>query len=211
MELQTHMTVGGNPPIDREELAAEIGRAIVEPAQGGSLTGAPLLGLVVAAESYNRYTVALAQAQPPGQAPTTIAGEQIVATNLAEPLDRTGQLAAGTAVLVWPSQGLHLFCLPVPAEPSGNTSSGPVSYWARITNGEGPHYTVQRQIANGAGGFADAGGVVVVTAANVWELAVDPAATADVPAGAIVRVWEEADTAGQTQRFFFYAIHSVYR
>ena len=199
MESETQMTAGGNRPIDRDELAAELGRAIVEPAQGGSLSGAPVLGLIVA----------LAQAEAAGQPPTAITGEQILATNLAEPVDHSGQLPAGTAVLVWPSQGLHLFCLP--PQPSDSTSSGPISYWARIAAGGGPQYTVRRQVASGAGAFADAAGFDVVTAANVWELTVDPAATADVPTGAIVRVWEEPDTSSQTQRFFCYAIHSVYR
>jgi hypothetical protein len=152
----------------------------------------------------------LAQAEPAGQPPTAIAGEQIVATNLAEQIDSPGQLPAGTAVLVWPSQGEHLFCLPPPQQAS-STPAGPTNYWARIVDGGGSQYTVRRQIASGAGGFADAPGFDVVPAANVWELTVDPAATADVPAGATVRVWEEADASGQTQRFFFYAIHSVYR
>jgi hypothetical protein len=42
-------------------------------------------------------------------------------------------------------------------------------------------------------------------------LTVDDEATADVPAGAVVRVWEQPDSSEQTRRFFFYAIHSVYR
>ena len=198
------------PFVGRDELAASIERSAHEPAQGGSASGAPMLGLIVEAQSYNRYEVALAIDAGPGQPPAAINGERVVAINLAEPFDQAGQLAADTAVLLWPSQGLYVFARAAGQESTGEPPATD-DYWAKVLEGDGPGYTVRRQTPDGDDGFTDADGAEDVSAANVWELTVDDAATADVPAGAVVRVWEEPDTSAQPQRFFFYAIHSVYR
>lgn len=190
--------------VTHDELAEALERQPTD-AQGASAGGGPLVGLVVELNQYNRYTVQLADAAQAGQSPAGIADAKVEAINLAEPFDQAGQLEAGTPLLIWPSQGLYFASQPAGGEAA---ESG---YWAKVVSGSGPTYTVRHQAASGQSTFADAGGAGDVTAANTWELSVDTAATADVPAGAIVRIHEEPDGDGMTRRFFFYPIHAVYR
>ncbi len=200
---------GGECHVRRSELDAAIRQSAVAPAQGGSASAAPLPGLIIENESTNRYTVQLAEIVSPGQPPEPIDGEQVSAINLAEPFDQAGDLEADTPVLIWPGQGLYLFSCPVPADPPAAQDDS--SWWARVVSGQGPGYTVRRQIAGGAGSFANAPGSEDADAANTWELSVDGEASADVPAGAIVRVFEAPDSGDVPRRFFFYPIHAVYR
>ncbi len=188
------------------ELSTELARHRRMPAQGGSSSGAPALGLVAEVLGYNRYTVQIATPGTSGQAPQAISAEQVTATNLAEPFDEIGQLPAGTPLLLWPSAG-EWFC----SQPVGGGEAIGDSYWAKVLSGSGPAYTVRRQIAANANSFADADGAPAESAANTWELSVDPSATGNVPTSAIVRVWAEPDNSGTTQRFFTYPIHAVYR
>lgn len=203
-----HPPAGRNPLVSRDELAGAVDARAIAPAQGASDPAAAVLGLIAAVASNNRYTVYLADAAAPSQPPTATEAT-IEAANLAEPFDAPGQLAVGSPVLVWPAAGAYLFCQPLPGEGGGSGETAP-SYWAKVLSGSGPSYTVRRQTPASATTFADAD-ALDLSAANVWELSVDPDATAAVPVGAIVRVWEEPDTGNTTRRFFSYPIHAVYR
>ena len=178
------------------------------PAQGAAWNATALLGLIVELDYYNQYVVQLAQDAGPGSPPSFRPGAQVVAVNVAEPFDEDGQLEADTPVILWPSQGLYFFSRA--PEPEAEEPPAATSYWARVVTGGGPDYLVLRVIADGATSFADAG-PASVSAANVWELTVDTAATATVPVSAIVRVWEEPDDEDNLRRFFSYALHTVYR
>lgn len=178
------------------------------PAEGGSVMPAGMLAVIIENTLYNRYCVQLAEPGLPGDQPTPIENAFVSAVNVAESFDESGELEAGTVVLVWPSQGDYTFCFPRPVEPPEPTSN---SYWAKIVSGDGPIYTVRRQAATDSESLQDASGAENVSAANVWELTVDPGASAAVPVGAVVRVFEGPDADEQTRRFFFYPIHTVYR
>ncbi|MCG3180552.1 MAG: hypothetical protein BIFFINMI_02914 [Phycisphaerae bacterium] len=196
--------------VTRAELESRLADLPPAPADGVGADATPRLALVVENVGYNRYTLQAADDAGAGASPAGLEGLQIEAVNVAEPYDQDGAIAAGTVVLAWPSQGLWLFAQAVA---SGGQTGDAASYWAKIVSGTGPAYTVRRQTPSGATTFANAGGSADVTAYNTWELTVDAGATADVPAGAVVRVFEEQDTGDPptTRRFFTYPLHAVYR
>jgi hypothetical protein len=163
-------------------------------AQAGSAAAAQLVR-ITALDAANRYQARPIEFDQGGA--TKFAGEEtIIVTNLAEPADQNGKVAAGTDAIAVDVEGRWIIFI--------RPTAGAAMFLARVVAAEGwAVYTVREQAVGASGGLADKEDADDVLATSLAEL---PLGGTAVDVDTIVLVLAMPD--GATTRYFF--DHPVY-
>jgi hypothetical protein len=166
--------------------------------QAGAARGVCLVRLVSLVAA-NRYTARPVEFAADG-ATQLVSDETFMVTNLAEPADAAGQLAADTEAVAIDAEGRWVIFVRVGQSGGGGATA---QFPARVVISQGQAlYTVREQAVSPAGTFSDTSGATNLTARNLAELTLGPGAA--VPDDTMVLVTAVEDTgAPPTLRYVF--------
>ena len=155
---------------------------------------------VTAHDSGNRYTARPIAFNALGE--TELVGTKtLTVTNLAEPANAGGSVPADTNALAVDAGGRWIVFLRQSAD----------SFPAKVVAAQaGAAYTVRRQVATGAGTFADAPGATDLTAHNLAELSLGPGAAVDADTIVLVQVLTDNGTPPTARYVFDHPAYAKY-
>jgi hypothetical protein len=169
-------------------------------AQAGETAGVRLVRLTALDEA-NRYTARPVEFASDGS--TEFVGEETVTvTNLAEPADADGSVAAGTDAVAVDVEGRWVVFV---------RQAGAAVFPARVVSSQGgAAYSVLEQVATGAGTFADKQGAEAVAAHNLAELSLGPGAAVDDDTIVFVTTLEDTGTPPTLRYVFDHPVYAKY-